>query len=127
MRVGRVQNEIKGKGPRLGPVVVFGANKPLSPKSECVVLLGGTMRDGVGFCPKGGRPKEAEVAKAATLEKETVLAELRCNKTKCRNAHIPTTATFFPGPIFARTRGLHEVIPAHSIGAANSLEMLSGI
>ena len=36
-------------------------------------------------------------------------------------------ATFFPGPIFARTRGLHTVKPAHIIGPASVDVMLSGM
>ena len=41
--------------------------------------------------------------------------------------YIPRMATFLPGPVCARTRGLYVVKPAHIIGAAISLGMLSGI
>ena len=41
--------------------------------------------------------------------------------------YIPRMAIFLPGPAFARTRGLKVVRPAHIIGAAISVEMLSGI
>ena len=40
---------------------------------------------------------------------------------------MPTIATFLPGPIPARIKGLYVVIPAQSIGAAELSEMLLGI
>ena len=42
-------------------------------------------------------------------------------------AYTPMTAIFFPGPMPARTSGLQTVNPAHIIGPASVLEMLSGI
>ena len=41
--------------------------------------------------------------------------------------HIPMTATFLPGPIFARTIGLYVVMPAQSIVATTLDGMFSGI
>ena len=44
-----------------------------------------------------------------------------------RVTYTPRMATFFPGPIFARTRGLQTVIPAHIIGPASFVSIFSGI
>ena len=44
-----------------------------------------------------------------------------------KGPYTPMTATFFPGPTPARTSGLQTVRPAHIMGPASVVEMLSGM
>lgn len=48
-------------------------------------------------------------------------------RTEGKKTDTPRIATFFPGPILARTIGLQTVRPAHISGAASLVSMLSGI
>ncbi len=103
---------------------------------QCVVAFVGRVRDGVDVRAESAGPDYGEVTEAASGSRSVfvalrggmgILAVYRCLKNTAENTHIPTIPTFFPGPHPALTSGLYVVIPAHSIGAASLVSMLSGI
>jgi hypothetical protein len=69
---------------------------------------------------QGVRKHDGEVAQAAPTS-------LAVRGTTVGFAYNPTTAIFFPGPQPSLVNGLYTVMPAHSIGAASSSGMFSGI
>lgn len=109
--VGGVEDEVKGKSPGLGPLFVLGADELLGAEGEGVVAFGGCVRDCIGFGAERRWPEKREVAEATTGNGERGYASGRKIEAM---AYIPTIAIFLPGPAFARTKGLHVVMPAHS-------------
>ena len=122
--IGSVKDEVEGEGPRLGPVFVLRADEFLGAQGERIFLLVGRVRDGVRFSAQGGSPEEPEMAEATAARGQYGVGPGGGVEI---GTYIPRTATFLPGPVLERRRGLKVVMPAHSIGAANSVGMLSGI
>lgn len=122
--VSGVENEVKFEGPGFRPVFFAGDDEFFGAHGESVVLFAGAVGKSVDFSAEGFGPEDAEVAEAAAGR---ICEPPFCIKGEKWRNYTPKIATFFPGPVFARTRGLQTVMPAHIMGPASVEEMLSGI
>ena len=123
--VGGVEDEVEFEGVGFGPVFFGGDDKVFGAHLFGVGFFAGGVGHGGDFGAESLGPHDAEVAESAAGGGDIS----RCLEGDRRKgvAYTPRTATFFPGPTFARTRGLQVVIPAHIIGPASFDSMLSGI
>lgn len=101
--VGGVEDEVEGEGPFFGPVLVGGADELFGAQFERVVFFAGRVRESVGFGAEGVGPEEAEVPEAAA---GGGISKRPGEGSDSGWAYIPSMATFLPGPVCARTRGL---------------------
>ena len=119
-----VEDEVKFESVGFGPVLFGGEDEFFGAHFLGVgFFAGGVGHDG-DFGAEGGGPEDAEVAESAAVEENKWVFRERWGNGV---TYTPRTATFFPGPTFARTRGLQVVIPAHIIGPASFDSILSGI
>jgi len=65
--VGAVEDEVEGKCPWLGPVLVLSADKLLSAEFEGVFFLVGAVGDGVGLGAEGIGPEKTEVSEPTAV------------------------------------------------------------
>lgn len=63
--IGSVDDEVEGKLPGLGPVLLLGDNEVFGTKLESILLLVGTVGDGVDLSSESLCEKDTEVAKTA--------------------------------------------------------------
>ena len=54
--VGSVEDEVEGKSPGLGPILVFRTYEFLGAELQSVIFLVGTVRKSVNFSTEGRRP-----------------------------------------------------------------------
>lgn len=65
--IGSVDDEVEGKLPGLGPVLLLGDNEVFGTKLESILLLVGTVGDGVDLSSESLCEKDTEVAKTAAV------------------------------------------------------------
>ena len=128
--VSGVEDEVEFEGVGFEPVFRRGDDEFFGAQFFGVGFFAGGVGKGVDFGAEGFGPEDAEVPETAAGEKvlEDVWRRLGGGSAALQGVtYTPRTATFFPGPTFARTRGLQVVIPAHIIGPASFESILSGI
>ena len=108
--VGGVEDEVEGEGPGFVPVFVGGGDIFLGAKGESVGFFGGGVGNGVDFGAEGGGEHDGEVAETAAGRREgrwvSGLCVLGWVDDMKRCAYTPRMATFLPGPVPKRSRGL---------------------
>ena len=102
--VGGVEDEVEFEGVLFGPVLFARDDEFLRAHLQRVVLLPGAVGESVDLGAEGFGPEDTEMTESTAgkdqSEKEKEMA------IGFRRTYTPRIATFFPGPIFARTRGL---------------------
>ena len=125
-----VEDEVEFEGVGFGPVFLGSDDEFFGAHFFGIGFFAGGVGEGVDFGAESFGPEDAEVAETAAGELVLVGVWRRLGGGSAAVegvTYTPRTATFFPGPTFARTRGLQVVIPAHIMGPASFDSMLSGM